>query len=848
MSSVAGRALRFAHSLQIQLHPGAPSSKLDPAAPGAFSALDLKSRKVILGRVALVLLGPLLFFGALEIGLRVAGYGDPVTFFRPVEIDGRTYHVENPYFGQRFFRRHLPRVPAWNLIPPPTPGVPRIAVIGESAAQGYPLQNIGLASMLEGILEIQYPGRRFDFINACMTSVNSHVLTEVIPEVIAQKPDVAIFYMGNNEVVGPYGPGTPFTAWVRSPWIVWLDKKLRATRSYQLLERFLLSVASAPKSWGGFEMFADLKVPADSPALHDAYRAFERNLETMVDSLLDAGSRVVLCTIAVNLADWGPSGDEPAPPGSSAAAEMEQGRLLLAEGRTAEAVASLESAAVAAPESAQLQFLLGRALRAAGRDKEASAALRRARDLDRHRFRADTRINDIIRAVAARHAGRDVVLIDADRDLVGDGVPGKGEFTEHVHFNFEGMRRLGLLVAGALPALLPSLGDAQPCGDVEITALRERIFFTPFDEVLLASVARDVGQMGIFRDRPGSADAFAYLDAAEKSLRANHPLDAAQLRAAYTRSGALRPGDPRLEASYADYLSRMSLTEEAAAAGQRVLARKPTYFEGYRFMADAAKSRGDTARARELYLQALGVYRLIPDARKNLGDLARDSGDPRAAEKHYAAAFQMDAGNVAAALALAEIEANTSRRAPARQTLEAAARHNPQDASVRVALARLENAEGNYQDARRHWEKALELDSALSPRDLLRLVAERFSAADSLAAFSGYESRFGEEHDLYNNYAWLLATAPQEGIRDPAAALRLARRAIELSPEPNAYYHGTLAASFAAAGDFEAARSNVQKAIGLAAEDPALRDQLAAMRKSFEDGQIYLETPPVSAP
>jgi tetratricopeptide (TPR) repeat protein len=681
-----------------------------------------------------------------------------------------------------------------------------------------------------------------------MTSVNSHVLAEVVPEVVAQKPDVAVFYMGNNEVVGPYGPGTPFTAWVRRPSIVWLDKKLRATRTYQLLEKLLLSASSVPKSWGGFQMFADLKVPADSPALQDAYRAFQQNLEGMVVALLDAGSRVVLCTIAVNLADWGPSGDEPLPAGSSAAGDLERGRLLLSEGRAAEASAILESAALAAPDSAQVQFLLGRALRAAGRDKEAAAAFRRARDLDRHRFRADTRINDIIRAVAARHAGRGVVLVDADRDLVGDTMPGKGEFAEHVHFTFEGMRRLGVLVAGALPPVLPSLGTPQPCGDAEISALRERIFFTPFDEVLLATVARDVGQMDIFRSRPASAEALVHLDALEQSLRAANPLDAAQLRSTYQRASALRPGDPRLEASYADYLSRMGLSTEAAAAGQRVLERKPTYFEGYRFMADAAKGRGDAAQARELYLRALDSYRLIPDARKNLGDLARASGDLGVAEDHYDNAFRMDAGNVGAALALAEMEANSSRRDLARQTLLGAERHNPQDASVQVALARLESAEGNFAEARGHWEQALGMDAELSPRDLLRLLAEKFPPAESFAAFSRYEGRFGDEHDLYNNYAWLLATAPEPTLRDPDAAVRLAQRAIELSPKPNAYYHGTLAAASAAAGDFAAARSNMQTALELSSDNPELRAQFSAMQKRFETGQPYIESPATVSP
>ncbi len=802
-----------------------------------------------LKRLALVLLGPVLFFGALEAALRVAGYGDPVTFFRPVEIGDRTYHVENPYFGQRFFRRHLPRVPAWNLIPPPTPNVPRIAVIGESAAQGYPLQKIGLASMLEGILEIERPGRRFDFINACMTSVNSHVLSDIVPEVIAQRPDVAVLYMGNNEVVGPYGPGTPFTGWTRSRFFVWFDKNLRRTRTYQLLDRLVSRIIPPPPTaWEGFQMFSELTVPADSPALDRVYSAFERNLESMVDDLLASGTRVVMCTVAVNLADWGPAASAPLPENSPALPLLEEGKTLLNQGRAADALGPLGQAVDIAPDHAAAHFFLGRAHEQSGDLDAARAAYERARDLDLHRFRADSQINDIIRRVAVRRANRGVVLVDADRDLISGELPGHGQFTEHVHMTFDGMKRLALLVAQALPTLLPELGPPRSFTEADEAELRDRIFYTPFDEVLLAVVARDVGEIPIFSERPGAGETRDHWSAVEQELRRTNPYDAAQLEAALSRAEALRPGDPRNIASQADYLSRLGRTEEAATAGQRVLARKPTYFEGYRFMADAAKQRGDFDQARELYLKALDIYRLIPDARKNLGDLDRRAGDLPAARSAYAEAFSLDAGNVGAALALAEIQANSADRDEAQATLEAAAAHNPRDEFIFQALGRLHAAEGRPADARRAFARALEIDASMSPRELLRVASESLGPKEQKDVFAAYEDRFGDEHDLYNNYAWLLATAPEPEVRDPTAAVRLARRAIELSPTPNPYYHGTLAAASAAAGDFVAARHGVRQALELAADSPELRDQLTAMQQLFDADQPHVEGPTPATP
>lgn len=793
-------------------------------------------------RAILVLLAPVVFFGLLEVALRTVDYGDPISFFQTVDVGGQKFTVENPYFGQRFFRRHLPRTPAWNLIPERRADVPRIAVIGESAAQGYPLQKIGLASMLGALLETEYPAREFDFINASMTSVNSHILSEVVPEVVSLRPDVAVIYMGNNEVVGPYGPGTPFTAWTRSRFFIWLDKKLRGTKTYQLLDHVIgRLLPPPPKKWEGFQMFSDLRVSEDSPALEGVYDAFRRNLEGMVGLLLDGGSKVVLCTVAVNLADWGPTGRTSLPPDSAASQLLAQGRGLLDEGQHEKASEVLDQARATAPENAEIAFYLGRALQNAGRMSEARDAFSRARDLDEHRFRADSRINGIIRDVARLFADRGVVLVDAERDLAEGGLTSRNEFTEHVHLTFEGMSRLVALTAEAITPLLPELGPPRPArGDLG-AELRQRIFYTPFDEVLLAVVAREVGDMPLFGDRPGASELRAHLQSIESQARAANRLDTAQLQSEYEASVQAGGPDAARDASFADYLSRLGEVSLAAEAGRRVLERKPTYFEGFRFQADEAKSRGDEARAESLYRQALGIYRLIPDAWKNLGDLARRRGDQSAALSSYAMAFRLDAQNVPAALALAEIEANSGDLRAARRTLETAQAQNAEAAEVEVALARLSWKEGHNAAARAHYERALELDPQLSPRELLRFAAESLDPSEQHEIFDALEPRFGEKHDLYNNFAWLLATSPDESLRDPVRALRLARRAIELSPERNAYYLGTLAAAQAANGDFGVALESIRAARELSPNDESLHESWARMEAAFRAGQLFLD-------
>src|SRR5690606_11943702 len=56
--------------------------------------------------------------------------------------------------------------------------------------------------------------------------------------------------------------------------------------------------------------------------------------------------------------------------------------------------------------------------------------------------------------------------------------------------------------------------------------------------------------------------------------------------------------------------------------------------------------------------------------------------------------------------------------------------------------------------------------------------------------------------DAYNDLAWLLATCPDPKIRNGKTALRSAQKACELAESPSWRFFDTLAASYAAAGEF----------------------------------------------
>jgi Flp pilus assembly protein TadD len=70
-----------------------------------------------------------------------------------------------------------------------------------------------------------------------------------------------------------------------------------------------------------------------------------------------------------------------------------------------------------------------------------------------------------------------------------------------------------------------------------------------------------------------------------------------------------------------------------------------------------------------------------------------------------------------------------------------------------------------------------------------------------------------------NDLAWLLATTSDNALRQPAEALRLAQELCRRTDFKEAQFVGTLAAAYAANGEFDQAVAHAEKAIALAAAD-----------------------------
>ncbi len=95
-----------------------------------------------------------------------------------------------------------------------------------------------------------------------------------------------------------------------------------------------------------------------------------------------------------------------------------------------------------------------------------------------------------------------------------------------------------------------------------------------------------------------------------------------------------------------------------------------------------------------------------------------------------------------------------------------------------------------------------------------------------------------------NDLAWLLATAPEREVRDPAEAVRLAESLVVGRDEPSANFLDTLGTSYGAAGRFDEAVAATARALALAQSqgDSALVDAIQERHALYRAGRPFVDS------
>jgi tetratricopeptide (TPR) repeat protein len=166
----------------------------------------------------------------------------------------------------------------------------------------------------------------------------------------------------------------------------------------------------------------------------------------------------------------------------------------------------------------------------------------------------------------------------------------------------------------------------------------------------------------------------------------------------------------------------------------------------------------------------------------------------------------------------------------------------PETAPAYAELAKIVFKRGGPAEAERLLAASLSIDPCTaSPRATLAfLAAERNDRGRHLQVLKEGIDQCPPQDGILNNYAYALATNPDEKHRDGAEALRIAE---QITQGERHDYLDTLACAYAEVGDFASAIRAGERALALlnATGDPELIEESKAHLEQFRAGRPVRE-------
>lgn len=767
-------------------------------------------------RLALTVVAVALPLGLLEGVLRLAGYGHPASFLLRRQIDGQDCWVENPDFGRRFFPASLARTaPPLKIPAAKGPDTLRIVVLGESAALGDPEPAYGLPRVLEAMLARRLPGKRIEVVTAAMTAINSHALRDIARDCLPLQADAWVVYAGNNEVVGPYGPGTVLRSGGSLP-MIRAGLALRRTRTGQWLDQLASSLSArggTNASWTGLELFLSRTVAADDPRLGDVRAHFRANLSDVLATARSAGIPVVLATPASNLRDFAPLGG-----GGPGPATNEVARLAAADPDPTGSVAELltRSAPVTTGE-AVTAFAVGRELLARQRPAAAAARLLAARDLDSLRFRPDRGVLQVIRELGSGSPG--VQFVDAEARLAEssrDGLPGDDLLWEHVHLRFEGNYRLAQLLGDAVVAALPesARGGLRPAWPAAPEVARD-LALTDWDRLQVLTQIRARMARPPFSGQANAAEREAALREQATALApARQALQFEAHAAQYRAAMARRTNDWKLREQYAELLqsfgdrpgaieawrevvrdvphhlvaryqlgSLLAASPATAAEGEKelraALAVREEFAEAWAKLGESLGQQQRFAEADRAFARAVEIRPDLTDARVNRSLTHFAAGRTNDALNGLKAAAQGDPNSVPAHQQLGRLLSLLRQDAAAAEAYDRVARLRPDSFAARIQAADGWQKAGRLDQAAPHLIAALQIDPD-HVQTRFRLALQYASAGQNKLAAEQFREVIQRQPQASG--AWLNLGLVLMGDQQLPEALTALEKAVELEP------------------------------------------------------------------
>lgn len=404
-------------------------------------------------------------------------------------------------------------------------------------------------------------------------------------------------------------------------------------------------------------------------------------------------------------------------------------------------------------------------------------------------------------------------------------------------------------------------------------------------DLLLMVVPRDPEELEALREDFRKNEVRQEIEGYEKMLAEPDPADEAELRhelafglhelgrteeaiAEWRRAVALRPGFAEAYYNLAGALASEGRLDEAEDAYEAAIENKPRYAEACNNLGVLLHSQGRLDEAIANYRRAIEARPEYAFAEHNLGSALLAMGrveesighleralalEPDYAQAHYTLAsalartgrLEEEIAHYRAALAsrpdypealnnLGGVLTETGRAAEALEPLRRAVALRPDYVLAHRNLGRALAEAGALDEAAAEYRTVL----SLAPEDAeahLGLAAALRRAGKLAQALSHYHLAVRTrptDVEALSGLAWALAVLPDDEVRNPRTAVRLATRAVELAPE-SAEALDALAAAHAAAGRFRDAVREAERALAAALEAGA-SERAEAIRGRLE--------------
>jgi tetratricopeptide (TPR) repeat protein len=461
-----------------------------------------------------------------------------------------------------------------------------------------------------------------------MTAINSHAILPIARECARHDGDMWLIYMGNNEMIGPFGGSTVFGPQAASLWLIRAKLALQTTCIGQLLDEVILRFGKhpVPDTWGGLRMFQQHQLRYGDAKRARACENFRRNLEDILRLGRKAGVPVVLSTVASNLKDCAPFGSLH----NAGLSEVQKGdwesvyQDAIAQQSAGNFPAALERYATAAkidPGFAELQYRMGECHVGLTNADTGRLNLELARDYDTLAFRADTRINDII-SKAARQEG--IHTVDAQRvlDKISlAGTAGHEVFYEHVHLNFEGNYALARRFAEEIDGLLPQSIATHRKGDwAPAEVCDRRLAVTAWDRFRVWQL--NYGRLSEppftrqLNDVSRAKFYMSKLEQLESQIDAAPREESSKL---YAEAVAASPGDTYLRSNFSQFLDSIGELARATEEQQAVHEMLPQFPGPLHKIGVLLMRQGKNSEAADSFLRTLALRADYVPALNELG-------------------------------------------------------------------------------------------------------------------------------------------------------------------------------------------------------------------------------------